>query len=131
MNKIWGIDMKLSSGTKIVVVSVVAGLIGGGVAAGGVVHFTQGDQAANVTTAKSNAVKVSENNVKGKSSATKAFKNVSGAVVSVINLQKQQSLQSDFLGIKHKIVIVIRQIYKQLQKDQELFIKRATIRHIL
>ncbi len=98
MNKIWGIDMKLSSGTKIVVMSVVAGLIGGGVAAGGVVHFTQNDQAANVTTAKNSAVKVNENNVKGKSSATKAFKNVSGAVVSVINLQKQQSLQSDFFG---------------------------------
>ena len=90
--------MKLSSGIKIVITSVVAGLIGGGVAAGGVVHFTQNDQAANVTTSKTKTVKVNQSNVKGKSSATKAFKHVSGAVVSVINLQKQQSLQSDFFG---------------------------------
>ena len=98
MDKRTGIDMKLSSGIKIVITSVVAGLIGGGVAAGGVVHFTQNDQAANVTTSKTKTVKVNQSNVKGKSSATKAFKHVSGAVVSVINLQKQQSLQSDFFG---------------------------------
>lgn len=89
--------MKLSSGTKVVVMSVVAGLIGGGAAAGGVTYFSQDNQAAE-TSSKTTAVKVNDNNVKGTSSATKAFKNVSGAVVSVINLQKQQSLQSGTYG---------------------------------
>ncbi len=98
MDKRRGIDMKLSSGMKIVITSVVAGLIGGGVAAGGVVHFTQDNQTANVTTSNAKTVKVNQSNVKGKSSATKAFKHVSGAVVSVINLQKQQSLQSNYFG---------------------------------
>ncbi|MFP7152609.1 S1C family serine protease [Weissella paramesenteroides] len=89
--------MKLSSESKIVVIGVVAGLIGGSVAAGGVTYFSQDDQSS-VTTSKTTAVKVKNNNVKGTSSATKAFKKVSGAVVSVINLQKQQSLQSGIYG---------------------------------
>ena len=89
--------MKLSSESKIVVIGVVAGLIGGGVAAGGVTYFSQDDQPS-VTTSKTTAVKVKNNNVKGTSNATKAFKKVSGAVVSVINLQKQQSLQSGIYG---------------------------------
>ena len=69
--------------------SVVAGLIGGGAAAGGVTYFSQDNQAAE-TSSKATAVKVNDNKVKGTSSATKAFKNVSGEIVSVINIQKQQ-----------------------------------------
>ncbi|WP_270322723.1 S1C family serine protease [Weissella confusa] len=89
-----------SSTMKIAVVGLVAGLIGGGAAAGGVAYLNNSGMLApsTVTTGKTTPVKVSNSNVKGTSDATKAFNTVSGAVVSVINLQKQQSLGDSMFG---------------------------------
>jgi len=83
--------MKTSTG-KVVVTGLVAGLIGGGVAAGGVTYFNNNQAPVMTTTGKTQPVKVSHSNIQGTSDATKAFNTVSGAVVSVLNLQKQGSL---------------------------------------
>jgi len=83
--------MKTSTG-KVVVTGLVAGLIGGGVAAGGVTYFNNNQATVMTTTGKTQPVKVSHSNIQGTSDATKAFNTVSGAVVSVLNLQKQGSL---------------------------------------
>ncbi|KRN31232.1 S1C family serine protease [Weissella halotolerans] len=80
--------MKFSKQT--VVVSLVAGLLGGGVAAGAVTYF--GQEQTNSTVKKEQTVKVEPSQVKGESSATQAFNKVSGAVVSVINLQKKDAI---------------------------------------
>ena len=85
-------SMKKTSTTKIAIIGIVAGLVGGGAAAGGVTYLNNAGTFSTVTTGKTTPVKVSNSNVKGESDATKAFNKVSGAVVSVINLQKQQSL---------------------------------------
>lgn len=88
------------SSMKVAIVGLVAGLIGGGAAAGGVAYLNNSGMLApsTVTTGKTTPVKVSNSNVKGTSDATKAFNKVSGAVVSVINLQKQQSLGDSMFG---------------------------------
>ena len=80
-----------SATMKVAIVGLVAGLVGGGAAAGGVAYLNNSGMLAPsaVTTGKTTPVKVSNSNVKGTSDATKAFNKVSGAVVSVINLQKQ------------------------------------------
>lgn len=89
-----------SATMKVAIVGLVAGLIGGGAAAGGVAYLNNSGMLAPsaVTTGKTTPVKVSNSNVKGTSDATKAFNKVSGAVVSVINLQKQQSLGDSMFG---------------------------------
>lgn len=89
-----------SATMKVAIVGLVAGLVGGGAAAGGVAYLNNSGMLAPsaVTTGKTTPVKVSNSNVKGTSDATKAFNKVSGAVVSVINLQKQQSLGDSMFG---------------------------------
>lgn len=90
--------MKTSSG-KVVIIGLVAGLIGGGVAAGGVTYFNHNQAAVTTTTGKTQPVRISHSNIQGTSDATKAFNTVSGAVVSVINLQRQGSLSDgDIFG---------------------------------
>lgn len=89
-----------SATMKVAIVGLVAGLVGGGAAAGGVAYLNNSGMLAPsaVTTGKTTPVKVSNSNVKGTSDATKAFNKVSGAVVSVINLQKQQLLGDSMFG---------------------------------
>ena len=89
-----------SATMKVAIVGLVAGLVGGGAAAGGVAYLNNSGMLAPsaVTTGKTTPVKGSNSNVKGTSDATKAFNKVSGAVVSVINLQKQQSLGDSMFG---------------------------------
>lgn len=71
-----------------VVVAVLAGLVGGGSAVGIATYYGMGTTSPKVTQPNT---KVADSAVKDDSQATKAFKNVSGAVVSVINLQGGRS----------------------------------------
>ncbi|QIL50260.1 PDZ domain-containing protein [Weissella coleopterorum] len=73
----------------IVVLALIAGLGGGVVGALLVQKFSNEIPAAIGGTSKS--VKVNDTKVKGTSAATKAFQQTAPAVVSVINLQQQQS----------------------------------------
>lgn len=74
-------EMKKTMNT--VVVALAAGLIGGGTVVG-VATYYKGVETPKVVQAET---KVADSATKDDSQATKAFKNVSGAVVSVINLQ--------------------------------------------
>jgi len=74
-----------------VIIAVLAGLVGGGSAVG-IATYYGADKTA--TQAAQPNAKVEDSAVKTDSQATKAFKNVSGAVVSVINLQGGQSGRS-------------------------------------
>lgn len=85
---------------KTAIVGVVAGLIGGGVS------YTALDQINNAqvgnsntaqTTINSNSAKVSKNSAKTSGTMTGAYNHVKGAVVSVINLKRQSSSDSDSL----------------------------------
>lgn len=77
--------MKKSVNT--VVVALVAGVVGGG-AVVGVTNYYEGNTAQTTKTVPSKTnTKVADTAVKDESQATKAFNKVSGAVVSVINLQ--------------------------------------------
>ncbi|GEK28606.1 serine protease do-like HtrA [Furfurilactobacillus siliginis] len=81
---------------KVAVVGLVAGLLGGGIAYGGAsaLNHNNGD-----TSYKNGTTKVSNVTVKTNSDATKAFSNVKGAVVSVVNMQKQSSNSSGSDGL--------------------------------
>ncbi|MBM7617652.1 serine protease Do [Weissella uvarum] len=83
---------KQPTGRKMMIIGLCAGLIGGGVSAGAVTYFANQNQTMNQTQTKE--VKVQDSKVKGTASATKAFNQVSGAVVSVLNLQSDQSLSA-------------------------------------
>ncbi|MCM0582963.1 trypsin-like peptidase domain-containing protein [Weissella diestrammenae] len=82
--------------SKVVVIALVAGIIGGGAGAFGIQQLNAMN--STVTVGKTTPVKVADTNVKGESAATKAFKKTSGAVVSVINLQKQKSSGLNIFG---------------------------------
>ncbi|AEJ23370.1 peptidase S1 and S6 chymotrypsin/Hap [Weissella koreensis KACC 15510] len=73
----------------IIVLALVAGLIGGVVGSLGVQKYSNEISTSVGGTKKT--VKVSDTKVKGTSAATKAFQQTAPAVVSVINLQQQQS----------------------------------------
>lgn len=82
------------SGTaKTVIVAVVASLIGGGVG-GGVAYYGfdhSGNLGVTDTSNKAGTTKVSNVSVKQSDASQAAFSKVKGAVVSVINLQKQSN----------------------------------------
>ncbi|RRG18111.1 PDZ domain-containing protein [Weissella viridescens] len=79
---------------KVLITALVAGLVGGGISAGTVAFFANNNQQTQQTA----NVKVEDSKVKGEASATKAFNKVSGAVVSVLNIQSQGSSVSDLFG---------------------------------
>lgn len=79
----------------VVIVSLIAGLVGGGVASAGALLLNENTNLTTQVAGKNTKVKVNSSNVEGKSAATKAFNIASPAVVSVINLQKSSSL-SDY-----------------------------------
>lgn len=73
---------------KTIIVALIAGLIGGGIAAS--VMYYSNSSAAHTDKNSQKSAKVVDTAVSDDSQATKAFKSVSGAVVSVINLQGGQ-----------------------------------------
>ncbi|MCM0596926.1 trypsin-like peptidase domain-containing protein [Periweissella fabaria] len=84
-----------NSSTKIVITSLVAGMLGGGVVIGGnnvyqAWQANQDNQALNSSSKNVGGVKVQKTTAE-KNNATSAFDKVSGAVVSVINLQRQNT----------------------------------------
>lgn len=84
----------------IALIVVIASLIGGGIG-GAIVHLTsnQGQTMKTVTNQTTTPTKISNVVVKESSGSEKAFNQVKDAVVSVINLQKQQPINSLFGGI--------------------------------
>lgn len=80
---------------KVLITALVAGLVGGGISAGTVAFFANNNQQVQQTS----NVKVEDSKVKGEASATKAFNKVSGAVVSVLNIQSQGRSVSDLFGV--------------------------------
>ncbi|WP_425613224.1 S1C family serine protease [Xylocopilactobacillus apis] len=86
--------------TTLIIVVIIAALIGGGVGGGVVNLLNNQNQTVKTTTGQTTTpTKVSSVVVKESSSSVKAFDKVKGAVVSVINLQKQKSTDSLFGGI--------------------------------
>lgn len=80
--------------TKVAATAAVAGLLGGGVAYGGMTCLNNTgvtSTAVPVGSNKTGNTKTSNVTVNVNSQATKAFNQVKGAMVSVINLQKQSS----------------------------------------
>lgn len=80
---------------KVLITALIAGLVGGGISAGTVAFFANNNQQVQQTS----NVKVEDSKVKGEASATKAFNKVSGAVVSVLNIQSQGRSVSDLFGV--------------------------------
>ncbi|MYV05943.1 S1C family serine protease [Furfurilactobacillus milii] len=88
---------KSNSGlVKVGIVGLVAGLLGGGIAYGGASALNNNNNGD--TSYKNGTTKVANVTVKSNSDATKAFSKVKGAVVSVVNMQKQSS-SSDSEGL--------------------------------
>ncbi|MCF6160481.1 MAG: trypsin-like peptidase domain-containing protein [Furfurilactobacillus sp.] len=81
---------------KVGIVGLVAGLLGGGIAYGGASALNNNNNGD--TSYKNGTTKVANVTVKSNSDATKAFSKVKGAVVSVVNMQKQSS-SSDSEGL--------------------------------
>lgn len=87
-----------NSSTKIVITSLIAGMLGGGVVIGGNNVYqawqnnqdNQDNQALNSSSKNAGGVKVQKTTAE-ENSATNAFNKISGAVVSVINLQRQST----------------------------------------
>ncbi|WP_143463758.1 S1C family serine protease [Levilactobacillus enshiensis] len=80
--------------TKVAVTAAVAGLLGGGVAYGGINYINNSglnDTAVPSGSNKTGNTKTSNVTVNVNSQSTKAFNQVKGAMVSVINLQKQSN----------------------------------------
>lgn len=75
---------------KTIVIAVVAGLLGGGLAVGGAMYYGAFEPKTEKAV-QSSDTKVVDTAVKDDSKATQAFKSVSGAIVSVINLQGNQN----------------------------------------
>lgn len=84
-----------SGSKKVLITALIAGLVGGGISAGTVAFFANNNQQVQQTS----NVKVEDSKVKGEASATKAFNKVSGAVVSVLNIQSQGRSVSDLFGV--------------------------------
>lgn len=83
--------------TKVAVTALVAGLLGGGAAYGGINYLNNSginDTAVPTSSNKSGNASTSNVTVNVSSQSTKAFNKVKGAMVSVINLQKQNSSNS-------------------------------------
>lgn len=83
--------------TKVAVTALVAGLLGGGAAYGGITYLNNSginDTAVPAGSNKSGNASTSNVTVNVSSQSTKAFNQVKGAMVSVINLQKQNSSSS-------------------------------------
>lgn len=82
---------------KTAIVGVVAGLIGGGVSYYGIDQINQAQTTNNQaqTSISSNSAKVSKQAAKNSGSMTAAYNQVKGAVVSVINLKRQASSNSN------------------------------------
>jgi len=83
--------------TKVAITAVVAGLLGGGVAYGGISYINNSginDTAVPSGSNKSGNASTSNVTVNVNSQSTKAFNQVKGAMVSVINLQKENSNNS-------------------------------------
>ncbi|WP_461218598.1 S1C family serine protease [Lapidilactobacillus salsurivasis] len=86
---------------QIVVIAVISAVIGGGVAFAGFTALNQNNVATNSTSdtaTTTGTTKTSNVSVKTSSAATKAFNKVEGAVVSVINKQRQSQNQTDIFG---------------------------------
>ncbi|RRK10496.1 PDZ domain-containing protein [Lactiplantibacillus garii] len=88
---------------KVAVTALVAGLIGGGAAYGGINYFQNNNVTTSTTSVptgsnKSGSTSTANVKVNVSSQATKVYKNNKAAVVSVINLQKQ-STSSGWSGI--------------------------------
>lgn len=86
--------------TKVAVTAAVAGLLGGGVAYGGISYINNSginDTAVPSSSNSNGNTKTSNVTVNVSSQSTKAFNQVKGAMVSVVNLQKQNS-SSNTLG---------------------------------
>ncbi|MCM0599672.1 S1C family serine protease [Periweissella fabalis] len=84
-----------NSSTKIVITSLVAGMLGGGLIIGGNNAYqawqnNQDNQVLNSSSKNAGGVKVQKTSAE-ENNATNAFNKVSGAVVSVINLQRQNT----------------------------------------
>ena len=87
---------------KTAIVGVVAGLIGGGISYAALDQLNNSSMNNNAaqTSISSNSSKVSKTSAKTSGSMTAAYNRVKGAVVSVINLKRQQSSGStDFYSI--------------------------------
>ncbi|KRN02660.1 trypsin-like serine protease [Levilactobacillus senmaizukei DSM 21775 = NBRC 103853] len=83
--------------TKVAITAVVAGLLGGGVAYGGISYINNSginDTAVPSGSNKSGNASTSNVTVNVNTQSTKAFNQVKGAMVSVINLQKENSNNS-------------------------------------
>ncbi|MCT4396022.1 S1C family serine protease [Periweissella beninensis] len=81
-----------SGTTKVVVMSLVAGMLGGGIVISGDNAYEAWQQNHISSSSKTTTGNVKVQTTKAESnSATKAFNSVSGAVVSVINLQKSST----------------------------------------
>jgi len=83
--------------TKVAVTALVAGLLGGGAAYGGITYLNNSginDTAVPAGSNKSGNASTSNVTVNVSTQSTKAFNQVKGAMVSVINLQKQNSSSS-------------------------------------
>ena len=82
--------------TKTAIVGVVAGLIGGGISYYGIdqINNAQVNNSAQ-TSISSSSAKISKNSAANSGGMTKAYNQVKGAVVSVINLKRQQSSSSN------------------------------------
>lgn len=80
--------------TKVAVTALVAGLLGGGAAYGGITYFNNSGINDTAVPSGSNSTgntKTSNVTVNVSSQSTKAFNKVKGAMVSVVNLQKQNN----------------------------------------
>lgn len=85
---------------KIVLTALVAGALGGAVTYGGVSYFNNqdGGTTSELTTNSSGAAKVSNVKVNLNTQSEKAFNSTKNAVVSVINLQKENTSSSGGLA---------------------------------
>lgn len=86
---------------KTAIVAVVSALIGGGVAYAGLSKFgtTNNVSTTEQTPTKAGATKISNVKVNSSSQTTTAFNKVNKAVVSVVNLQKQQQSSDDLSSL--------------------------------
>ncbi|GAK48521.1 serine protease do-like HtrA [Secundilactobacillus oryzae JCM 18671] len=89
-----------TSMTKVAVTALVAGLLGGGIAFGGATYVSNNVSNSTAVPSGSNSggtASTSNVKVSVSSQSEKAFKAVKGAVVSVVNLQKESSFSADSL----------------------------------
>lgn len=82
---------------KTATIGAVAGILGGGATFYGLDQLNNAPQTQTVSNNSSGTATTTSNKSNGSSTATAAYNKVSGAVVSVINLQKQESNSSGSL----------------------------------